>query len=148
MLVNFEDVPVGIKVEFTFGSCPALHYGRLPVRPSLHWGGITTSIVWRKSSGRAFIPLLKHGRHFVSMWAARNSGCYLYSEVIAGGRGGGGGGVGDKLAYFTCLDRIFNFSWENNVTRQIVIYDSKPSVWKAGGTYRSHCCFFFCFTHI
>lgn len=25
MLVNFEDVPFGIKVEFVFGSCPALH---------------------------------------------------------------------------------------------------------------------------
>lgn len=55
--------------------------------------------VEKKSSGGAFIPLLKHGRHFVSMCAARNSGCYLYSEVISGGGGGGQEGrEGERVA--------------------------------------------------
>lgn len=95
MLVNFEDVPYGIKVEFVFGSCPALHFAD---RLSLHRSATTLwslhQLCREKSSGGAFIPLLKHGRHFVSMCAARNSGCYLYSEVISGGGGGGRGGRG------------------------------------------------------
>lgn len=100
MLVNFEDVPYGIKVEFCFRVMSSFTLRRSAVRPTLHHVVIATSIVSRKSSGGAFIPLLKHGRHFVSMWAARNSGCYLYREVISEGGGGrGGGGWQTSLLY-------------------------------------------------
>lgn len=67
MLVNFEDVPYGIKVEFCFRVMSGFTLRRLAARPTLQHVVIATSIVSRKSSGGAFIPLLKHGRHFVSM---------------------------------------------------------------------------------
>lgn len=107
MLVNFEDVPFGIKVEFFLGSfyCADSAARFPPLR------GRATSVVWRKEApGGAFMPLLKHGRHFVSVRAARNSGCYLYREAISEG-GGEEEEVeeerrrgADRPAYFTGLD--------------------------------------------
>lgn len=52
MLVNFEDVPYGIKVEFVFGSCPALQISQTELSlPSLrNHVVIATSIVSRKKN--------------------------------------------------------------------------------------------------
>lgn len=68
MLVNFEDVPYGIKVEFSLSGHVRLFIAQIdcpsiaPARSDRY-----INCVERKSSGGAFIPLLKHGRHFVSM---------------------------------------------------------------------------------
>lgn len=67
MLVNFEDAPFGIKVENAFGSSPALHVAQTDCPPIAPPRCDSSVVEEKKSSGGAFIPLLKHGRHFVSV---------------------------------------------------------------------------------
>lgn len=54
MLVNFEDVPYGIKVEFCFRVMSSFTLRRSAVRPTLRHIVIATSIVSRKIFRRSF----------------------------------------------------------------------------------------------
>ena len=105
MLVNFEDVPFGIKVEFVFGSCPALHCPSIAPPRCDHYINCVEKI-FRRSFRTPFKtwPTFCFSVSSKELWVLFIQRGDICGE---GGREGGEGGWwGARLAYFTCLDQI------------------------------------------
>lgn len=102
MLVNFEDVPFGIKVEFVFGSCPSFTMRRLTC-PSIapprcdHYINCVEKI-FRRSFHTPFKtwPTFCFSVSSKELWVL-----FIQRGDMLGGRGGHGGGGGEEEAGVT-----------------------------------------------